>query len=177
MTCAYNSGDNTLHWEDEVPLCLAVTGDVIASLRVDFSECFSISYNETRVVRCSVGYTRVGDKNASEFTGHSDGHFQGYLVSLELSTVRTLAERVLPCDEHFVQTNGNELLQWDGVAEDDDVDDDSRAFPWDPGKALSTENEASALGIFDGTWQDGSEDAGQFWHDERGPDSFKISPV
>ena len=39
-----------------------------------------------------------------------------------VSTVRTLAERVLPCDEHFVQTNGNEFLQWDGVAEDDDVD-------------------------------------------------------
>ena len=71
--------------------------------------------------------------------------------SLELSTVRTLAERVLPCDEHFVQTNSNEFLQWDGVAEDDDVDDDSLAFTWDPGGASSTESEAGVLGIFDGT--------------------------
>ena len=71
--------------------------------------------------------------------------------SLEWSTVRTLAKRVLPCDEHFVQSNGSEFLQWDGVAEDDDVDDDSLAFPWDPGRALA-----------------------QSCHDEGGPDSFKI---
>ena len=31
--------------------------------------------------------------------------------------------------------------------------------------------------IFDGTWQDGWEDVVQFWHDEGGPDSFKISPA
>ena len=42
----------------------------------------------------------------------------------------------------------------------------------DEGKALSTENEAGALGIFDNPWQDGSEDAVQFWHDEGGPDSL-----
>ena len=158
-----------------------VTWDVIASFRVDFSECFSFTYNETCVVRCSVGYTGVGDKNTTEFKGDSHGHFQGSLEraeeSLELSTVRTLAERVFPCDEHFVQTNGNEFLQSDGVAEDDDVDDDSLAFPWDLGRALSTESEAGALRLFDGTWQDGSEDAGQFWHDEGGLDSFKILPA
>ena len=151
---AYNGSDNTVHWEDEVPLCLVVTWDVIASLRVDFSEFSSFTHNETCVVRCSVGYPGVGDKNVTEFTGNS-GHFQGSLESaeesLELSTVRTLAERVLLCDEHFVQTNGNEFLQWDGVAEDDDVEGDSLAFPWDPGRALSTKSEAGALGIFDGT--------------------------
>ena len=42
---------------------------------------------------------------------------------------------------------------------------------WDQGRALSTENEAGALGIFDGTWQDGSEDARQSWHGEGRPDS------
>ena len=98
------------------------------------------------------------------FGDKKDGHFQGSLEcteeSLELSTVRTLAERVLP-------NNGNECLQWDGVAEDDDVEDDSLAFTWDPRRALST----------DGTWHDGSEDAGPFRHDEGGPDSFKISPA
>ena len=41
---------------------------------------------------------------------------------------------------------------------------------------MSTESEAEALGIFDGTWQDGSEDAEHFWHDEGGTDSFKVSP-
>ena len=30
--------------------------DIIASLRVDFSKCFSLNYNETCVVRCSVGH-------------------------------------------------------------------------------------------------------------------------
>ena len=108
------------------------------------------------------GYTGVGGKNTTEFMGHSDHHLQGSLEcaeeSLALSTVRTLAERVLPCDEHFVQTNCNEFLQWDGVAEEDDVDDDSLAFPWDPGRAWH--------------WQDGSEDAGQFWHDEGGLNSL-----
>ena len=53
LTCAYNSSDNTVDWEGEVPLCLVVTCDVIASVRVDFSECFSLTYNETCVVRCS----------------------------------------------------------------------------------------------------------------------------
>ena len=38
----------------------------------------------------------------------------------------------------------------------------------DQGRALSTENDAGALGIFDNTWQDGSEDAAQSWHDEGG---------
>ena len=42
----------------------------------------------------------------------------------------------------------------------------------DEGKALSTENEAVTLGIFDNPWQDCSEDAVQFWHDESGPDRF-----
>ena len=152
LTCAYNSSDNTVDWEGKVPLCLVVTCDVIASSRKDFSECFSLTYNETCVVRCSVGYTGVGDKNIPEFMGDSDGHLKGSLEcaekSLELSTVRTLAERVLPCDEHFVQRNCNEFLQWDGVAEDDDVDDDSLAFAWDPSRAFSTESEAGALRSF-----------------------------
>ena len=42
----------------------------------------------------------------------------------------------------------------------------------DAGEALSTENEAGALVIFDSRWQDGSEDAVQFRHDEGGPDSL-----
>ena len=108
----------------------------------------------------SVSYPGVGDKSTTEFTGDSNGHFQGPLEcaeeSLEMSTARTLAERVSPCDQHFVQTNGNEFLQWDGVAEDDDVDDDSPRVP----RALSAESEAGAVGIVDGTWQDGSEGFG-----------------
>ena len=50
-TCACNSSDNTVDWECEVPLCLVVTCDVNASLRVDFSECFSLTCTETCVVR------------------------------------------------------------------------------------------------------------------------------
>ena len=87
-----------------------VTCDVVASLRVDSSKCFSLTHNETCVVRCSAGCTRVDDKNTPEFTGDSDGHVQGSLEcaeeSLELSTVRTLAEGVLPWNEHFVEKNG-----------------------------------------------------------------------
>ena len=60
VTCAYNSS------------C-----DVIASLRVDFSKCFSLTYNETCVVHCSVGYTGVDDKNTLEFIGDSDVHLHG----------------------------------------------------------------------------------------------------
>ena len=78
LTCAYNSSDNTAHRENEVPLCLVVTRDVIASLS-DFSECFSFTYNETCVVRCSAGHTGVDDKTATEFKGDSDGHLQGSL--------------------------------------------------------------------------------------------------
>ena len=39
-------------------------------------------------------------------------------------------------------------------------------------RALSTENEAGALRIFDNTGQDGPEDAAPFWHDEGGPDRW-----
>ena len=88
-----------------------VTCDVIASLIVDSSECSSFTYNETCVVRCSVDYTGVGGKNIPELTRDSDGHLQGSLEcaeeSLESSTFRTLAERVLLCDDHFVQTDGD----------------------------------------------------------------------
>ena len=35
LTCACNNSDKTVNWEDEVPLGLVVTWDVIASLRVD----------------------------------------------------------------------------------------------------------------------------------------------
>ena len=62
-TCACDGSNNPADWKGEHPVCLEDTGDVIASLRVDFSECFSLTYNETSVVRCSVGYTGVGDKN------------------------------------------------------------------------------------------------------------------
>ena len=55
-----------------------------------------------------------------------------------------------------------QFLQWDRVVEDDDVDDDSLTFPWDPGWVLSTESGAGALGIFGGIWQDSSVDAEQF---------------
>ena len=55
--------------------------------------------------------TLVGEKNTTEFTGDSYGHLQGSLKcaeeSLELSTVRVLVERVLPRDDHFVQTDGD----------------------------------------------------------------------
>ena len=122
LTCSYDSSDNTVSWEDEVPLCLVVTWDVLASLRVDFTECFSLTFNETCVVRCTVFYTLVGDKNTTECMGDNDGHFQGSLECAE------------------------ESLKWDGVAEDDDVDDDSLAFPWDPGRALSTESDAGTPG-------------------------------
>ena len=88
-----------------------VTCDVIASLTVDLSERFNLTYNETCVVHRSVGYMGVGDKNTPEFIGDSDGHLQGSLEcaeeSLELSTVRVLAERVLLSDDHFVQTDGD----------------------------------------------------------------------
>ena len=39
----------------------------------------------------------------------------------------------------------------------------------DQRRALTTENETGDLGIFEGTWQDGSEDAAQFRHDEGVP--------
>ena len=61
-------------------------------------------------MRGSVGYPGVGDTNIPEFIGDSDGHLQGSLEcageSLELFTVRALAKRVLPCADHFVQTDG-----------------------------------------------------------------------
>ena len=45
----------------------------------------------------------------------------------------------------------------------------------DVGRALSTESGTGVREIFDGTWQDGSEEAGQFWQDEGRPDSFKVT--
>ena len=42
----------------------------------------------------------------------------------------------------------------------------------DQGRASSTESQTTDPGIFDGTWQDGSEDAAQFRHDETVPDSL-----
>ena len=76
------------------------TCDVIASSRVDFSKCFSLTCNETCVVRCYVGYPGVDDKN----TLHLQGSLEFAEESSELSTVRALAERDLPCDDHFVET-------------------------------------------------------------------------
>ena len=64
-----------------------------------------------KFVSFDVGYTGVGDRNITEFIGDSDGHFQGSLdcaeESSELSTVRALAERVLPRDEHFRNSGAN----------------------------------------------------------------------
>ena len=42
----------------------------------------------------------------------------------------------------------------------------------DQGRASSTESQTADPGIFDGTWQDGSEHAAQFRHDETVPDSL-----
>ena len=95
LTCAYDRCDNHP--------CL--------SFDIDFSECSSLTHNETCVVRYLVGDTGVGDKSTTELIGDSDGHLQGSLTcaeeSLELSTVRVLVERVVPRDDHFVQTNGD----------------------------------------------------------------------
>ena len=89
-------------------MCLEITWDTIASLRVDSSECFSLTYIETSAVRGSEGYPGVGDKNIPEFFGDSDGPFlECAEESLELFAVRTLAKRVLPGDDHFVQTDGD----------------------------------------------------------------------
>ena len=51
--------------------------------------------------------TGVGDKNTMELKGDSDGHLQDSLKCAEES--RALAERVLPRDDHFIQTDGNVL--------------------------------------------------------------------
>ena len=45
----------------------------------------------------------------------------------------------------------------------------------DQGRALSIDNEAGALGIFDNTLQDGSEEVAPFWHDEGGPDRWGLA--
>ena len=58
-----------------------------------------------------------------------------------------------------------DVVSWEGAGE-------TTSSTTDQGRALSTENEAGAMGIFDNPWQDGSEDAVQFWHDEGGPDSL-----
>ena len=86
-TCAYNSSVNTVDWADEVPLCLVVTGDIIASSRVDFSEYFSLTYNETFVVRSSMGDTGAGDRNVTEFLHSGNGHLQGCLECAEVTVV------------------------------------------------------------------------------------------
>ena len=110
LTCACQCSDNMVDWEGEVPLCLEVTGDVIASLRVNFSECFRIPYNETCVVRYSVGDTRVGDRYVTEFF-RGNGHLQGSLECAEVlagsSTYRRSVECMLSWDDYFVHTDSN----------------------------------------------------------------------
>ena len=112
-TCAYNSSVNT-DWADEVPLCLVVTGDIIASSRVDFSEYFSLTYNETFVVRSSVGDTGAGDRNVTEFVHSSNGHLQGCLecaeALAELFTIRMLVE----CICTFPMAEGSKLSSHQG---------------------------------------------------------------
>ena len=94
LTCACDRCDN--------PLCL--------SFGIDFSECFSLTYNETCVVRCSVGDTGAGDRNVTEFLRGSDGHLQGPLECpeelAELSTIRLSAECVC-LGTIIIQTGGN----------------------------------------------------------------------
>ena len=158
-----------------------VIWDVIAPLRVDFSECFSFTYNETCVVRCSVGYTGVGDNNTTEFIGDSDGHFQGSFEcaeeSLELSTVRTLAERVLSCDEHFVQINGNKFLQGTELL---------RTTTWMtiPSRSSETQAEPCSPRVRQAPWESSTAPGGtvrrtrgSFGMTKTDPDSFKISPA
>ena len=78
-TCSHSSSGNTVDWVGEVPLCQVATGDVIASLRVDFSECFGLTYQETSVVRHSVGDAGAGNQNHIEFLRGGHGHLHGSL--------------------------------------------------------------------------------------------------
>ena len=91
LTCACDRCDNNF--------CL--------SFGIDFSECFSLSYNETCVIRYLVGDTGAGDRNVTEFFRGSNGHVQGSLEPAKLSTIRLSAECVLRRDDHFVQTDGD----------------------------------------------------------------------
>ena len=63
LTCACDRCDN--------PLC--------HSFGIDFSECLSLTYNETCVVRYSVRDTGAGDRNVTEFLRGSNGHLHGSL--------------------------------------------------------------------------------------------------
>ena len=63
LTGSYNSRNNTVDQEGEVPLHLRITGDVFASSRVDFSDCFSLDDRETSVVLYSVSDMEAGNKN------------------------------------------------------------------------------------------------------------------
>ena len=67
--------------------------DIIASLRVDFSKCFSLNYNETCVVRCSVGHPGVDDKNTPGFISDSDVYLKGSLECAEESANCPPSER------------------------------------------------------------------------------------
>ena len=81
---------------------------VIASSRVDLSECFGFTYQETSVVRYSAGNTGGGDKNHTEFMRGGHVHLQGSLECArepaDMFSIRTLVES---WDDHFVQTDGN----------------------------------------------------------------------
>ena len=71
-------------------------------MRVDFSEYFSLTYNETCVVHSSVGDAgaggRTGARNVTEFVRAINDHLQGSVESAEvlagLSTNRGSVERV-----------------------------------------------------------------------------------
>ena len=88
-----------------------VTGDVIASLRVDFSECFSLTCSETSFVRSLVGDTGAGDKKTTDFIGGNQGHLQGSLECAgelaELFTIQMLVKCLLSWGDYFVQTDGD----------------------------------------------------------------------
>ena len=106
-----HSRDNAVDWEGEVLLCLVVIGDVIASVGVDFSECSSLTYDETCVVRCSEGDEGAGDRNVTKFIQGSNGYVEGSLKRAEvlagLFTNRRLVTCMLSWDDHFFQIARN----------------------------------------------------------------------
>ena len=67
--------------------------------------------------------------------------------------------KILEKLKNVVSVSRLHVVSWEGAVE-------TTSSTWDQGRALSTEDEAGALGTFDDTWQDGSEDAAPFWHDE-----------
>ena len=101
-TCACDSSDNPVNWKGEVPkfLCSLPRGLTFPSVSA------SPTMKRVFFFRCSVGHTGVSHKNIPEFTGDNDGSVLapwGVRRSRwNFTTVRTMAERVLPCDDYLV---------------------------------------------------------------------------